>query len=197
MEIKARITNKGKAKVFLFVDNLPQKGSLVDGTSYRYGECVEVELASVQRLKDEVYHKDKDFFMLPILDNGEVIDYRYFCCPHRKKYYATANLYQSCISESRKYNDREKFISDIYKSEIWDTEDVRKEGREEWLGQIWDATHRTMKDIIATTKSSQLKMCRFFGIPRRTLEDWCSSVYTPPPYVLIMIQEILGLISRE
>lgn len=198
MEIKARISNRGKAKVFTVVEELPISGSQVEDTDYYYGECAEVELASVQRLKDEIYHKRYDFFVLPIIDkDGSIVDDKYFCCPHKKKYYATTNLYQTCISESRKYDDRDAYIKNMYLSKIWDTEDVRREGREEWLGQIWDATHRNMKDIIAITKSSQLKMCRYFGIPRRTLEDWCSGIYTPPPYILIMMQEILGLISRE
>lgn len=197
MEIKARISNRGKAKTFTVVENLPQSGAKVDGSEYFYGYCAEVELASVQRLKDEIYHKDYDFYILPVIDkDGAVIENKYYCCPHKRKYYATTNLYQTCISESRKYDNRDEYISHMYASKIWDIEDVRREGREEWLGQIWDATHRNMKDIIAITKSSQLKMCKYFGIPRRTLEDWCSGAYNPPPYILIMIQEILGLITR-
>lgn len=197
MEIKARISFRGKAKTFLVVESLPQKGERFFDTDCYYGDCVEVELMPVQRLKDEKYHKDYDFYILPLLDvDGHVVDEKYYCCPHKQKYYATTNLYQACIAESRKYDDKKQYITDMYASDIWDIEDVRREGREEWLGQIWDATHRNMKDILAYTKMSQVKMCRYFGIPKRTLEDWCAGIYNPPPYILIMIQEILGLLSR-
>lgn len=198
MEIKARIALRGKAKKFIVVENLPLRGSAVPNSEYIYGDYIEVDLPPVQRLADSVYHKGYDFFILPILTkDGKAIGEEYYCYPHRKRCYVTTAIYQHAIEESRKYNNKEDFITSMYNSDIWDIEDVKREGREEWIGQIWDATHRTMKDILKITNMSQIKMCRFFGIPRRTLEDWCMGVGNPPPYVLIMMQEILGLIERN
>lgn len=198
MNIKARISDRGKAYKFVVVEKIPEANTKIGDTDFSYGECKQVTLPSKQRIKDSVYHKDYDFFIVPVLDESGIYSHdEYFCRPHKSNYYATTLLYQTCLDTSRKFDDRNLFVTTMYNSDIWDTEDVCREGREEWLGQIWDATHRNMKDIIRDMHMSQLKVCRFFGIPRRTLEDWCSGISNPPTYLLIMMQEIFGLVERN
>ena len=57
--------------------------------------------------------------------------------------------------------------------------------------------HLMCGDIVKETGLSQAKFGDYFGIPKRSIENWCNGATTPPPYILIMMQEILGLVSRE
>ena len=68
--------------------------------------------------------------------------------------------------------------------------------RTEYLGQIWDAAHRTMKDIARDADLTQRKLADHFNIPYRTMEDWCRGARKCPPYIMLMMQEILGLVQR-
>ena len=67
----------------------------------------------------------------------------------------------------------------------------------EWLKQIYTAVHRPVKDIAKDSGMSQSGLARCFGIPRRTMEDWCRGRYTCPLYTRMMMQEILGLVKRK
>ena len=62
--------------------------------------------------------------------------------------------------------------------------------------EIWTAVHRTMKDIARDAGLSQRKLAERFGIPYRTMEDWCRGARNCPLYVRIMMQELLGLVHR-
>lgn len=66
----------------------------------------------------------------------------------------------------------------------------------EELAAIWVAAHRTMKEIAADAGLSQRKLAEHFGIPYRTMEDWCRGARACPVYVRVMMQECLGLIRR-
>lgn len=110
------------------------------------------------------------------------------------------SIYNFCVSESLNYEDREAFISDLALSSIWEdtTEETEiPEDRIEWLGEIWDATHRSMKDIAKAVKLSQRALADRFCIPRRTMEDWCRGVSKCPIYTRLMMQECLGLLERK
>ena len=64
------------------------------------------------------------------------------------------------------------------------------------LTEIWKASHRTMKEIAVLAGISQRKLAEHFGIPYRTMEDWCRGARACPVYVRVMMQECLGLIHR-
>ena len=57
-----------------------------------------------------------------------------------------------------------------------------------------DAYHRDVKGICEEAGLTQRDLAERFFIPRRTVEDWCRGVRTPPDYVRLMMQELLGLI---
>lgn len=49
------------------------------------------------------------------------------------------------------------------------------------------------KYIVRMAGISQKKLAERFGIPLRTLEDWCAGKRQPPEYVLRMMCEILNI----
>lgn len=108
------------------------------------------------------------------------------------------NIYNVCVSESLNYNDRDAFVSDLALSSIWEDEEGAEipQERIERLGGIWDASHRSLKDIAKAAKLSQRALAERFCVPQRTMEDWCRGVSKCPIYTRLMMQECLGLIKR-
>ena len=110
----------------------------------------------------------------------------------------TDKQYTICVSEAQNYTDRESYISDLALSSIWGDgpEDDIPPARLEQLGSIYDAVHRSIKQIAADAGLTQRKLADRFCIPVRTIEDWCAGKRTPPDYVRLMMQELLEQISR-
>lgn len=103
-----------------------------------------------------------------------------------------------CVSETDHYTDRADYISDLALSSIWDDSETEQipEDRIEVIGQIWDACHRSVKDIAAAAGMSQRKLAERFCIPYRTVEDWCTGKRACKLYDRLMMQECLGLLKR-
>lgn len=94
--------------------------------------------------------------------------------------------------------DRTAFISDWALSSIWEDRpdaDIPPEHVSQ-LGSIWDASHRSVREIAKLSGLSQRKLAERFCIPYRSIEDWCRGLHNPPDYVRLMMQECLGLIDR-
>ncbi len=106
-------------------------------------------------------------------------------------------IYQTCINEAQNYNDRDSYMSDLALSSIWGDEEGAEVPQErlEWLGQLWDACNRSVKEIAKAAGLSQRKLAERFAVPYRTAEDWCSR--SCPIYVRLMMQEALGLLRRD
>ncbi len=49
----------------------------------------------------------------------------------------------------------------------------------------------TLREILATYGYTQTSLSRRFGIPLRTVQNWCADIREPPEYVLKMMVEIL------
>ena len=107
----------------------------------------------------------------------------------------TDKQYYYCVAEATNYADLDAYISDLALSSIWgDAEDIPPE-RLEALGQIWDATHRSVKDIAAAAGLSYRKLAERFCIPYRTMENWSAESRECPLYLRLMMQECLGLLK--
>lgn len=93
---------------------------------------------------------------------------------------------------------RDDFVSDWSLSSIWgdDPDAEIPADRPDQLGSIWDAAHRSVREIAALAGLSQRKLAERFCIPTRTIEDWCRGLRTPPDHVRLMMQECLGLVER-
>ena len=50
-----------------------------------------------------------------------------------------------------------------------------------------------IRALAADAGLSLMALARRFNIPYRTVQDWAAGKRTPPPYVLGMIREILGV----
>ena len=111
----------------------------------------------------------------------------------------TDKQYAICVCEAHNYTDRDAYISDLVLSSIWEdapTDDIPAE-RLYTVGQIWDAAHRSVKEIAAAAGLSQRKLAERFCIPYRTVENWCGGQRECPDYVRLMMQELLGQLDRN
>lgn len=55
----------------------------------------------------------------------------------------------------------------------------------------------TFHEIRQASGLTQAAISARFDIPRRTVEDWDSGKRNPPPYVLTMLAQLLGLLPTE
>ena len=111
----------------------------------------------------------------------------------------TDKQFMFCVSESPNYTDRDAYLSDLALSAVWgDDEDANiPADRIDALGQIWDAAHRSVREIASDAGLSQRKLAERFCIPYRTAEDWCAGRRECPIYTKLMMQECLGLLIRR
>ena len=103
-----------------------------------------------------------------------------------------------CVQAAQGVAHRDAYVSDMALSSIWGDEpdaDIPAE-RLEQLAAIWEAAHRSVRDIVSAAGLTQRQLADRFCVPYRTVEDWCRGLRTPPDYVRLMMQEILGLIAR-
>ena len=98
-----------------------------------------------------------------------------------------------CVREMDAYTDRDAYVSDLALSSLWDdAEDAEiPPERIAELGDLWDAAHRSIKEIAAADRMSNRQLAERFCIPYRTVEDWSAGYRKPPVWVLLMMQEIL------
>lgn len=111
----------------------------------------------------------------------------------------TDKQFYFCYTEIPNYHDRDAYISDVVLSSIWEDSpcDEIPEERIDSVGRIWDAYHKTVRQIASDAGLSHRKLAERFCIPVRTVEDWCTGKRTPPDYVRLMMQECLGILSRQ
>lgn len=110
----------------------------------------------------------------------------------------TDKQFTFCLNEAKNYADRDAYISDLALSTAWgDAPDMGiPSDRIESLGEIYDAAHRSVKDIAGAAGMSCRKLAERFCIPYRTMENWCGGQRECPDYLRMMMQECLGLIKR-
>lgn len=102
------------------------------------------------------------------------------------------------VGEATGYTDRDAYISDLALSDMWgDVEsDNIPDDRITALVELWDACHRSVREIAADAGLSHRKLAERFCIPYRTMESWCGGQRDCPLYVKLMMQECLGLLNR-
>ena len=107
--------------------------------------------------------------------------------------------FAACYKEIANYQDRDAYVSDMALSSIWEdtTSDEIPAERLDAVGQIWDAAHKSVKQIAADAGLTQRKLAERFCIPYRTVENWCGGQRECPAYVRLMMQELLGQVDRN
>lgn len=114
----------------------------------------------------------------------------------RARVRVTPKIFEQCYALLETIDNKEDYIEKALDLEVWDDENVTRDCRDEWLGKVWEAYHRDLRDIIDMTGMKVTQFYRYFGIPRRTLQDWLYEKNNPPRYTLFMMQEILGYVTR-
>ena len=56
-----------------------------------------------------------------------------------------------------------------------------------------DVAVETVRDLLAKHNYKQASLARRFGIPIRTIQNWCAGVNKPPAYLIRMMDELLTL----
>ena len=107
----------------------------------------------------------------------------------------TTIQYTVCVSEASAYADPESYVSDLSLSSIWgdDPASPIPQDRIDLLSEIYTAAHRSIKDISAAAGISNRQLADRFGIPQRTLENWSNGSRQCPTYLLLLMQEALGI----
>lgn len=100
----------------------------------------------------------------------------------------TYKNYAACVQQAAICTDRAAYIAALSSAE---DEDARRE----CLGQLWDACHRSVKEIAAAAGLSARKLAERFCVPYRTMENWGGGVNAAPLYLRLMMQECLGLLD--
>lgn len=65
------------------------------------------------------------------------------------------------------------------------------------LESIWDIAHLSVRDIRRHTGLTQRKFCDKFCIPYRSLEDWERGISKCPPYLRLMLAQLVGAFNRK
>ena len=60
----------------------------------------------------------------------------------------------------------------------------------------WDSAHMDINSICRAAHLTQSALAARFGIPKRTVEDWCRGVAKCAPYTRRMMCECLGLLEK-
>lgn len=136
-------------------------------------------------LRDEANRVQDDYFL------EWLADYR----RSRKGRKMTDKQYSTCVTEAQNYTDRDAYISDMVLSSMWGddpAEDI-PEDRIEQMHRIYDAVHRSVKDIAALAGLNITNMAARFSVPYRTMQDWFSGARVCSLAIRLMMQECLGI----
>lgn len=195
MRVKGTTPRNGEIKKFKPMNDLPIPGTPIDDT-YCYGGALKITMSIYQNTRDQDLLPLYDYYEVDILDN-RLMKYGvdYICIPHHAEVEIPIFLYDELLKLAQNSNDADTFIKNALNSGLWEKYDVDKTGREIWLRQMFLAVHKTVKEIIRECKLSQNKLAKTFGIPKRTVENWCG-IAPPPLYVSLMMQECLGIYKR-
>lgn len=112
----------------------------------------------------------------------------------------TNETFYRLFSEAVADPNREAFVSDWTLSSIWgdDPEAEIPAGRITQLGELWDAAHRSIKDIADLLGISMRQLAMKHGISYHTAAKWNTGEHNPPPYILLLLQEAEGIkIGRD
>ena len=98
-------------------------------------------------------------------------------------------------TEALASTDRDAFVSDWAMSYIFgDETDEDIQYLSEQIGNIWDVAHMSVRDLCSRAGIGQSELSRKFCIPLRTVQNWCGGQNPCPPYVLLMMARLLGML---
>lgn len=195
VRVKGTTPRNGEIKKFKPMDELPIPGTPI-GNGDCYGAATQLTMSIYQNARDEDKLALYDYYEVDVLDMRLLkrgVDY--ICIPHHASTTVPITLYNELVKKAYESTDVNTFVNEAMSTELWTKYDADNNGREEWLRQLFVATHKSVPEIIKECGLSQNKLAKTFAIPKRTVENWCG--ITPPPvYVMLMLQECLGIYKR-
>lgn len=108
-----------------------------------------------------------------------------------------ANRFREIVMSAQEEPDLQHFLV-AYGLPLWIFEEVTDSEDEaiEMITTIYHIAHMTPRELIAAAGLNQSTFSRRFGIPLRTVQDWCGGRRTMPDYLKFMAAEILGLLPN-
>lgn len=196
VRIKGTTPRNGEIKRFKPMDEVPIPGTPIEN-GLCYGDSNKLAMSIYQNARDEDKLSLYDYYAVDILNIRLIkVGVDYICVPHRAGTDIPIFLYDELLKMAQKYDNVDIFVNKALNSDLWEKYDTDKDGREAWLKQLHCAVYKSVREIIKECKLSQGKLSKTFGIPKRTIENWCN--ITPPPlYVSLMMQECLGIYTRK
>ncbi len=106
--------------------------------------------------------------------------------------------YKTCLCEAQEHNNEKSYIEHISELGLWnDNKGEMPSDRLEALLKLYRASHMSFKDIVKKSGLPPRRIAERFGIPYRTVQNWTYDMASCPIYILVMIQECLGLYDPE
>lgn len=102
------------------------------------------------------------------------------------------------FAAATKEQDRERYIVEWSSSSIFypdeNSPDIDANELVDSLGNIWDVAHLTVRDIRQHMGLTQSAFAERFCIPRRTVENWEYRGGRVPPYNILALADITGML---
>ena len=99
--------------------------------------------------------------------------------------------FQALWAAALESEDKEKYINE---NETVLVGLYGKTKRREYLGQLWDVAHMTIRELIEKAGYNQSSFARHFCIPLRTVQDWCRKPEICTPWVKLGFARQLNML---
>lgn len=110
-----------------------------------------------------------------------------------------ANRFREIVAAAQEEPDQQQFLA-AYGLPLWITEEVTadEEAAVELLKTIHGVTNMVPEELIAAAGLTQTTFSRRFGIPLRSVQNWCGCGQRRPmpEYLKFMAAELLGLLPN-
>ena len=98
-----------------------------------------------------------------------------------------------------KEQDRDRYIAEWSTSSIFypepESPDIDVNELVDSLGNVWDVAHMSTRDIRQHLGLTQAAFAERFCIPRRTVENWEYRGGRVPPYNILALADITGMLK--
>ena len=107
-----------------------------------------------------------------------------------------SNRFREIVMSAKKYPDLQQFLA-IYGIPEWIAEEVTDDdgAAVKMITNIHRVTNMTPRELISAAGLNQSTFSRRFGIPIRTVQEWCGGRRQMPEYLKFMAAELLGLMG--
>lgn len=109
-----------------------------------------------------------------------------------------ADRFNEIVKSCREQSDLQMFLTE-YGLPEWILAEVTEDEQAavDMIINIHRVTHMTPRELIAEAGLNQSKFARRFGIPLRTVQDWCGGRRSMPEYLKFMCAELLGVLIQR